>query len=89
MVSECMLSNSWFTIAGVAVGTFLGVRKKNLRPFVYSITAGTFADLLYGYTGNCRAILDDYEKAKKSYDKTIKTVLEEKQPSDLEKTEKE
>jgi hypothetical protein len=77
MVSDCMLSNSWFTIAGVAIGTFLGVRRKNLRPFVYAITAGTAADLFYGYTGNCRRIIDDYEKAKKSQ-KTVKVVLEEK-----------
>jgi hypothetical protein len=34
-------------------------------------------DLFHGYTGPCRGILDDYERAKKSMGK-IETVLEEK-----------
>lgn len=64
-VSECMLSNSWCTVAGVAIGTILGIRRKHLRPFVYAITFGTFGDLLYGYTNSCRPLINDYEAAKK------------------------
>ncbi|KAJ1421687.1 hypothetical protein B484DRAFT_399391 [Ochromonadaceae sp. CCMP2298] len=75
LVSECMLSNSFFTIAGVAVGTYLGIRKKHLRPFVYSITFGTLADLVYGYTNSCRTVLDDYETAKLALTPKTKSVL--------------
>jgi hypothetical protein len=75
LVSECMLSNSYFTIAGVAVGTYLGIRRKHLRPFVYAITFGTLADLIYGYTNSCRTILDDYDKAKLALSPKMKSVL--------------
>ena len=68
-VSECMLGNYTGTVIGVGVGVALGIRKKHLRPFVYAITLGTFADLFYGYTGNCRALLDDYNQAKESFDR--------------------
>lgn len=64
-VSECMLSNSMGAVAGVAVGTYLGIRRKHLRPFVYAITIGTFADMVYGYTNNCRPLINDYMAAKK------------------------
>ena len=63
-VSECMLANSTFTIIGVVVGTFFGLRRKHLRPFVYAITIGTFSDLFYGYTMNCRPMINDYNRAK-------------------------
>jgi hypothetical protein len=67
-VSECMLGNSVGTVVGVAVGTILGVRRKNLRPFVYAITMGTSADLFYGYAGNCRELIEDYEACKRTMD---------------------
>lgn len=31
-LSDCMLSQSMFTIAGVGIGTALGVRTKSVRP---------------------------------------------------------
>lgn len=80
-VSECMLSNSWCTVAGVAVGTFLGIRRKHLRPFVYAITIGTFADIFYGYTNSCRPLINDYEASKKQILKPQVSVLVEV-PSD-------
>lgn len=76
MVSECMLSNSWFTFGSVVIGTVLGLRKKHLRPFVYSISLGTLADLFYGYTNSCRPILNDYEKAKASLPKMSEVLVE-------------
>ena len=88
LVSECMLSNSMFTIGGVAIGTFLGLRKKHLRPFVYAITFGTFADLLYGYTGNCRALIDDYNRAMKPYKKmpSRAVLVQQEQPQKDQET---
>ena len=68
-VSECMLSNSVGTIIGVAIGTYLGLKRKNLRPFVVAISFGTVADLFYGYTNNCRRLLDDFDRAKRSLPK--------------------
>lgn len=66
LVSECMLSNYACTIVGVAVGTFLGIRRKHLRPFVYAITIGTFGDIFYAYTNSCRPVINDYERAKRA-----------------------
>lgn len=63
-VSECMLGTYRCTIASVIVGTFLGLRRKHVRPFVYAITLGTLGDLLYGYTNVCRPLINDYERAK-------------------------
>lgn len=65
LVSECMLSNYACTIVGVVVGTFMGIRRKHLRPFVYAITAGTFGDIFYAYTNSCRPVINDYERAKR------------------------
>jgi hypothetical protein len=77
MVSECMLSQYWFTVGGVVAGTALALRKKNLRLYVGAVSFGVMGDLFHGYTGPCRGILDDYERAKKSLGK-VETVLEEK-----------
>jgi hypothetical protein len=63
-VSECMLGNSVCTIVGVCGGMYLGIKRKNLRPFVYAITAGSAGDLFYGYYGNCREMIEDYRLAK-------------------------
>ena len=63
-VSECMLSNSVCTIAGVGIGMFFGIRRKSLRPFVYAITLGSSGDLFYGYYGNCRESIADYNASK-------------------------
>jgi len=65
LVSECMLSNSIFTVIGVGIGCYFGLKRKHLRPFVYSISFGTLADMLYGYTNSCRAVIDDYESSKR------------------------
>lgn len=70
LLSECMLGNSVCTVIGVASGTALGIRQKSLRPFVKLVTVGTLADLFYGYTGNCRALIDDFNHAKRSYEST-------------------
>lgn len=65
LVSECMLGNYACTVVGVVVGTFLGIRRKHLRPFVYAITLGTFGDIFYAYTNSCRPVINDYERAKR------------------------
>ena len=71
-VSDCMLSVSTCTVVGVIVGTALGIRRKHLRPFVYAITAGTFADILYGYTNKCRRLINDYEACQKQHKSLLK-----------------
>jgi hypothetical protein len=71
-LSDCMLSVSTFTITGVVVGTVVGIRRKHLRPFVYAITAGTFADMIYGYTNKCRGLIDDYEACQRKHTKLLK-----------------
>jgi len=63
-VSECMLGTYRCTIVSVIVGTFLGLRRKHVRPFVYAITLGTLGDIMYGYTNACRPLINDYERAK-------------------------
>lgn len=63
LVSTCMLENSMFFVVGCGVGLALGLQRKSLRPFVYSITLGTIGDMLYGYTMDCRPFIEDYQRA--------------------------
>ena len=71
-LSDCMLSVSTCTVIGVVVGTVVGIRRKHLRPFVYAITAGTFADIIYGYTNKCRGLIDDYEACRRKHTMLLK-----------------
>lgn len=67
-VSSCMLDRYAVTTVSVLLGTFLGVRQKNLRPFVSCVTIGTLGDLAYGYFFCCKDLIGDYMEAKKSFD---------------------
>ena len=62
-VSSCMLSNSLFTVAGVVIGTFFGVRRKNFQPLIIGAFVGSLSDLVYGYTITCRSIIEEFEVA--------------------------
>ena len=63
LVAACMLQQSMFTFAGVGIGLALGLQRRNLRPFVIAVTAGTVADAVYGSLVACRPVLDDYRKS--------------------------
>jgi hypothetical protein len=67
-VGECLLNNSMFFAVGLAAGSFLSLRKKNLRPFVAYVSLGTMADMVYGYTTSCRPLINDYYAAKAAYE---------------------
>ncbi len=81
-LSDCMLGNYGGTIIGLTVGVALGVRKKHLRPFLTAITLGTFADIFYGYCGNCSDRLEDFNRAKEIFEKQKKEGLNEGGSSD-------
>jgi len=66
LVSACMLQQSMFTFAGVGIGLAFGLQRRNLRPFVISVTLGTIADATYAYMFSCRGIIDDFNKARES-----------------------
>ncbi len=63
-VGECLLNNSMFFAVGLVAGSFLSMRKKNLRPFVISVGAGTMGDMFFGYCYSCRGLINEYEQAK-------------------------
>lgn len=63
LLTACMLQQSMFTFASVGVGLALGIQRRNLRPFVYCITAGTIADAFYGYTVACKDVIKDFNKS--------------------------
>jgi len=63
LVSACVLQQSMFTFAGVGVGLALGLQRRNLRPFVYCVTAGTLSDAIYAYMFVCRSVIADYQAA--------------------------
>jgi len=63
-VSNCMLEQSMGTVVGVAAGLAWGVSTKRIKPFVLLSTAGTAADLAYGYGVACTDLIDDYMAAK-------------------------
>lgn len=68
-VADCLLATSGFTIAGVAVGTFLGVRRKHLRPLVTYSLAGTAADFVYGYGVSCDPLIRELRASKEALEK--------------------
>ena len=69
-LSNCMLERYAITTASVVLGTVLGLRQKNLRPFVSCVTIGTLSDLAYGYFFCCKDLLNKYEIAKQALDKS-------------------
>ncbi len=66
VVSNCMLEQTMGTVVGVASGLAWGVTTKRIKPFILLSTAGTAADLLFGYTHACTDVIDDYFKATKA-----------------------
>jgi hypothetical protein len=77
-VSNCMLSQYFGTAAGLGIGLAAGIQRKSLRLFVISITFGTFADWVHGYTGPCRTMIQDFNYAKKALDDQVKAQKAEK-----------
>ena len=71
-LSNCMLERYAITTASVILGTVLGLKQKNLRPFVSCVTIGTLSDLAYGYFFCCKDLLNKYEAAKRSLDNSKK-----------------
>jgi len=67
-LSSCMLDRYAITTSAVLLGTVLGVRKKNLRPFVSCVTIGTLGDLAYGYFYCCKDNIREYMDAKAAFD---------------------
>lgn len=66
LVSDCMLQQMMFTVAGVGVGLALYVRTKSFRNFVIPATLGTIGDSINGYVGPCRTLIEDYNNAVKA-----------------------
>jgi hypothetical protein len=65
-----MLGNQVFTVLGVAIGVGFAFRNRGTgrniwRPFIISISVGSFTDLLYGYCGNCRILIEEYDAMKR------------------------
>lgn len=52
---------------GVGVGLLIGLRTRKARPFLISITIGTFVDCFIGFFGPCRPLINDYNAAEKQY----------------------
>ena len=77
-VSSCMLDRYAITTSAVVLGTILGLRKKNLRPFVSCVTIGTLGDLAYGYFYCCKDIISEYMDAKELFDLARKGATPEK-----------
>ena len=67
-MSECILSNNYFIVAGICYGIFRGRQRKSMRPLVAGTAIGQLGDLFYGYYGNCRKTIDDFNIVKKHYD---------------------
>jgi hypothetical protein len=63
-VGECMLNNSIGFAVGLVGGVFVSLQRKNPRPFIVAITAGTAADMLFGYCYSCRGLINEYEAMK-------------------------
>ncbi|GMI16398.1 hypothetical protein TrLO_g12290 [Triparma laevis f. longispina] len=55
-LSECLLKQIKFCVAGVLVGGVIGVTKKTgVVPMVTGGVAGSFIDLAYGYNIACKS----------------------------------
>jgi hypothetical protein len=65
------MENSMFTVVGVGVGLAIGLQTKNLKLFILCSTFGTFGDVVYGYSFNCRPLIDDYNNCKAKHDLQI------------------
>jgi len=67
-----MLGNSIFTVIGVGSGMALALKNRGTgksvwRPFIIATSFGALGDITYGYTGNCRKLIDEFELAKKTF----------------------
>jgi hypothetical protein len=78
-VSECILGNSYFTIAGVVGGLALTRYRKGIHNYFICVSAGLFADLFYGVYGNCRVALEEYQLAKKVFEAQEKLEMNKKE----------
>ena len=67
--SACMLQQSMFTVVGVGVGLALGLRSKNIKPFLLATFTGTVGDYSYGLLYACKDVIEDYQKCKLEYDR--------------------
>jgi hypothetical protein len=63
-VTDCVLSNSWFTVGFVLVGTYVGAKRKSYRPLAAAAVAGTLCDALYSYYYSCRDLIAAYEASR-------------------------
>ena len=63
-VGECLLNNSMFFAVGLVAGSFISMKKKNVRPFVVAVGLGTLGDMCFGYCYSCRQLINEYEQAK-------------------------
>lgn len=63
--SDCLMTNFVGLAAGTAGGIHFGIRRRNLVNFVLFVGVGALADYAYGYTVNCKGLINDYEAAKK------------------------
>lgn len=69
-VSDCMLEQYMGTAVGVGVGLALGLQRRNVRPFILAITFGTFGDWISGYYGPCRPAIEDFQRARSTFEQT-------------------
>lgn len=69
LVSDCMLEQYFGTAAGVGIGLAIGLQRRNVKPFLLVATAGSLMDYVHGYIGPCSSLIEDYNLAKKSFDK--------------------
>ncbi len=65
-VTDCLLSNSIFTVAFVLLGTYIGVKRKSYRPLAVAAVSGSIADGIYGYYYSCRDLINAYNTARAS-----------------------
>ncbi|KAL4423133.1 hypothetical protein ABPG77_004816 [Micractinium sp. CCAP 211/92] len=68
-LSDCVMNNWFFCVAGVALAVPIGVRMKSYMPVVALGLAGTMLDILNGYD-KCkdqRAALESYMRSKEAF----------------------
>lgn len=64
-VNECILKQSWFTVTGVVIGTFIGARSKSFKPLIRMSGIGIAADLIYARNYACSNLVEQYQEMKK------------------------
>jgi hypothetical protein len=64
VVTDCVLSNSWFTVGFVLLGTYVGAKRKSYRPLAAAAVAGTLCDAVYSYYYSCRDLIVAYEASR-------------------------